>query len=52
MTDLSPESAERFTAPIPFKVGEDAERSAEAWEQYRLTGDPEHLYEAGIWARP
>ena len=52
MTDTPPESAERFVAPIPFSVGEEAERSAAAWEMYRLTGDPEHLYEAGIWARP
>ena len=52
MTDLPPESMKRFAAPIPVNVGEQAEQSAEAWEKYRLTGDPEHLYEAGIWARP
>ena len=55
MTDTPPEDTgalERFTAPIPMRVGEDAERAALAWEEYRITGDPEALYEAGIWARP
>ena len=52
MADPSPESLRRFTEPIPVVVGEEADESAVAWENYRLTGDPEHLYEAGIWARP
>ena len=51
-TDVPPGSLERFTAPIPVRTGEDAIRAAAAWEEYRLTGDPEALYEARIWARP
>ena len=55
MTDTSPESIAargRFTAPIPMRVGEDADRAALAWEEFRVTRDPEVMYEAGIWARP
>lgn len=54
MTDIPPDEAalERFSAPIPVRTGEDAVRAAAAWEEYRLTGDPEALYEAGIWERP
>ena len=54
MTDMPPDEAalERFTAPMPIVTGEEAIRAAAAWEEYRLTGDPEILYEAGIWARP
>ena len=52
MTDTPPKNMERFAMPIPIRTGEDADRSAAAWEEYRLTGDPEVLYEAGIWARP
>lgn len=53
-TDTPPNEAalERFAAPVPIRLGEDAIRAAAAWEEYRLTGDPEALYEAGVWARP
>ena len=47
MTDTPPGALERFTAPIPVRVGEDADRSAEAWEEYRLTGDAEALIRSG-----
>ena len=55
MTDTPPPdrgALERFAAPMAVRTGEDALRSAAAWEEYRLTGDPEIMYEAGIWARP
>ena len=54
MTDTPPDEGafRRFTAVIPIQTGEDADRGAAAWEEYRLTGDPEVMYEAGIWARP
>lgn len=54
MTDAPPDESalERFAALIPIRTGEDAVQAAAAWEEYRLTGDPEILYEAGIWARP
>ena len=54
MTDIPPDrgALERFAAPMPVQTGEDAKRAAAAWEEYRLTGDPEIMYEAGIWARP
>ena len=41
MTDTpSRGSMERFTAPIPIRIGEDAERSDAARGKYRLTGAP------------
>lgn len=59
MTDTPPDDAarrraalDRFTAPMAIVTGEEAIRHARAWEEYRLTGDREVLYEAGIWARP
>ena len=54
LTDTPPTEAalDRFTAPMPIVTGEAAIRHAAAWEEYRLTGDPEIMYEAGVWARP
>ena len=54
MTDIPPDTGafDRFTAPMATVTGEEALRHAAAWEEYRLTGDPEIMYEAGIWARP
>lgn len=38
---------------IGIATGDDADKVAAAWEEYRSNGyDPEIMYRAGVWERP
>ncbi|WP_423918862.1 hypothetical protein [Candidatus Poriferisodalis sp.] len=50
--DEPPESEDSKWFPIAPVVGEESQRHAEAWRNWRKGGyDPEVLYEAGIFQR-